>query len=57
VAVAGRLARLAWRKRGRRPVDRADALAHPARRAQIGGGLRARPSVLVATRDRVRARW
>lgn len=54
LAVTGRVARLGWRRRDRRPVSRDDGLQRPAGPSRTEGGLPSRPSLLVAARGRLR---
>lgn len=49
--VAGRLASLGWRNRRGRERSGPDAIDQPATRAEVGGGLRSRPSALRKIRD------
>jgi short-subunit dehydrogenase len=53
LAATGRVARLGWRRRDRRPISRDDALHRPAGPSRTQGGLPNRPSLLVAVRDRL----
>jgi NAD(P)-dependent dehydrogenase (short-subunit alcohol dehydrogenase family) len=54
VRVTGPAARLGWRRRERRPVDTADALAEPAHDAERSGDLPSRRSTLTLLRARRR---
>jgi NAD(P)-dependent dehydrogenase (short-subunit alcohol dehydrogenase family) len=49
--VVGRFAKLGWRKRENRPVNRADSLTEPLTRARQRIGFRTRPSTAVKLRD------
>lgn len=53
VAATGRVARLGWRRRQARPLSPDDALQTPAGPSSVEGGLRSRPSLLVAARERL----
>jgi NAD(P)-dependent dehydrogenase (short-subunit alcohol dehydrogenase family) len=56
LAVTARLARLGWRRRGRRPSSRADALHAPGGPSSAHSDLPSRPSLLGAARDRLGTR-